>query len=123
MKTILLVEDDAVAAHAYRGCLERAGFVVHVAVDGEAGLDWIERARPDGMLLDLMMPRVNGMEVLKSVRALHHLAQIPIMVYTNAFVPHLIDEAKAAGATEVFSKSSLTPQTLVTAFRAALDSL
>lgn len=74
------------------------------------------------MLLDLMMPKVNGIEVLKSVRAMHHLAQIPIMVYTNAFIPNLVDEARAAGATEVFSKTSLTPQTLITAFRAVLDS-
>jgi CheY-like chemotaxis protein len=75
------------------------------------------------MLLDLMMPGVNGIEVLKTVRAMHHLAQIPVMVYTNAFVPHLINEARAAGATEVFSKSGLKPEILVTAFRAVLDSL
>ena len=123
MKTILIVEDDPVSAHAYRRALERAGFVVHVATDGRAALEWIERFRPDGILLDLMMPRVNGIEVLKAVRALHHLARIPILVYTNAFIPHLVDEARAAGATEVYSKSALTPEMTITAFRTALDSV
>jgi CheY-like chemotaxis protein len=121
VKTILIVEDDPISAHAYRRALERAGFVVHVAADGQAGLEWIERFRPDGMLLDLMMPRTNGIEVLKAVRALHHLAQIPILVYTNAFIPNLVDEARAAGATEVYSKSTLTPEMTISTFRAVLD--
>src|SRR5207244_3780977 len=90
---ILIVEDDAVTAHAYRACLERAGYAVAVATDGQAGLDYIQRTAPDGVLLDLMMPRMNGLQLLKSIRACHHLARIPIMVYTNAFVPSLVDEA------------------------------
>ena len=117
-KKILIVEDDAATAYAYRGCLERAGYAVHVAVDGEAGLEYIQQSAPDGVLLDLMLPKVNGIELLKSIRALHHLARIPIIVYTNAFVPKLVEEAGAAGATQVFSKSSLTPQVLVIVFSA-----
>jgi CheY-like chemotaxis protein len=112
-KKILIVEDDAATAHAYRGCLERAGYAVHVAVDGEAGLESIQRSAPDGVLLDLMLPKMNGIELLKSIRTFHHLARIPVIVYTNAFVPKLVEEASAAGATQVFSKSSLTPQMLV----------
>ena len=120
MKKILIVEDDAATAHAYRTSLERAGFQVHVAADGQAGLEFIQGTAPDGVLLDLMMPKVNGIQFLKSIRACHHLARIPIMVYTNAFIPNFVDEARAAGATEVFSKSKLTPQSLIVAFSASI---
>lgn len=116
LKKILIVEDDAATAHAYRGCLERAGYAVHVATDGASGLEYIQKSAPDGVLLDMMMPKMNGIELLKSIRTFHHLARIPVMVYTNAFVPKLVEEAKAAGATQVFSKSSLTPQLLITIF-------
>ena len=113
-KKILIVEDDAATAHAYRGCLERAGYEVQVAVDGLAGLEHIQRSAPDGVLLDLMLPKMNGIELLKSIRTFHHLARIPVIVYTNAFIPKLVEEASAAGATQVFSKSSLSPQVLLT---------
>ena len=120
MKKILIVEDDAVTAHAYRGCLERAGYSVQVVPDGQAGLEHVQQSAPDGVLLDLMMPRVNGIQFLKSMRALAHLAAVPVIVYTNAFIPNLVDEAQAAGATRVFAKASLTPQMLTTAFREAI---
>ncbi len=119
-KKILIVEDDAATAHAYRGCLERAGYSVQVAVDGQAGLEHIQRSAPDGVLLDLMLPKLNGIELLKSIRTFHHLARIPVIVYTNAFVPKLVEEASAAGATQVFSKSSLTPQILIPVFSTTL---
>jgi two-component system chemotaxis response regulator CheY len=120
MKKILIVEDDVATARAYRSSLERAGFEVHVASDGQQGLDFIQGTAPDGVLLDLMMPKVNGLQLLKCIRACHHLSRIPVMVYTNAFIPNLIEEARAAGATEVFAKSKLTPQFLILAFSAAL---
>ena len=72
MKKILIVEDDEATAHAYRSTLQRAGYEVHVAPDGRAGLDYIQTTAPDGVLLDLMMPKVNG---------------------TNAYIPSLIREA------------------------------
>jgi CheY-like chemotaxis protein len=120
VKTILIVDDDAVTARAYRTSLEREGFEVAVATDGHAGLDLIQQLSPDGVLLDLMMPQLGGIELLKCIRALPHIGNIPVMVYTNAFVPGLVDQAKSAGATQTFSKMTLTPQMLVTAFHQAL---
>jgi len=120
MKKILIVEDDVVTARAYRSSLERAGFEVHVVSDGQQGLDFIQGTAPDGVLLDLMMPKLNGIQLLECIRACHHLSRIPVIVYTNAFIPHLIEDARAAGATEVFSKSTLTPQSLILAFSAVI---
>lgn len=109
MHKILIVEHNAATAHAYRSILERAGCTVHTTADGQVELDYIQEVSPDGALLDLMMPNVNGIEFLKSIRECRHLAQIPIMVLASAFVPDLVNEARAAGATDVFCKSQLTP--------------
>ena len=119
MKTILIVDDDAVTARAYKTSLEREGYEVAVAADGHAGLDLVQQLSPDGVLLDLMMPQLGGIELLKCIRALPHIGNIPVMVYTNAFVPGLVDHAKSAGATGTFSKMSLTPSMLINAFHLA----
>lgn len=117
---ILVIEDDAFTAHAYRGALERAGYAVEVATDGAAGLDCLQRFVPAGVLLDLMLPKMNGIDLLKALRGFHHLAEVPVIVYTNAGIPLLIEQAHAAGASMVFSKSDLTPQRLLTAFAALI---
>jgi len=120
VKTILIVDDDAVTARAYKTCLERDGYEVAVATDGHTGLDLMQQLSPDGVLLDLMMPHMGGIDLLKCIRALPHVGNIPVIVYTNAFVPGLVDHAKKAGATDTFSKMTLTPQILLHAFQLAL---
>lgn len=119
-KTILIVDDDAVTARAYKTSLERQGYEVAVASDGHSGLDLVQQLSPDGVLLDLMMPQLGGIELLKCIRALPHIGNIPVIVYTNAFIPGLIDHAKCVGATETFSKMTLTPNILIHAFQLAL---
>ena len=120
VKTILIVDDDAVTARAYKTCLEREGYEVAVASDGHAGLDLMQQLSPDGVLLDLMMPQMGGIDLLKCIRALPHIGNIPVMVYTNAYIPGLVDHAKNAGATDMFSKMTLTPKILIHAFHLAL---
>lgn len=120
MKTILIIEDDAVTAHTYKKALQKGGYEVDHAGDGEAGLARIQRLRPDGVLLDLMMPKMGGIALLKLLRAMPDFTTLPVVAYTNAFVPQMVDEAKAAGATQVLSKSTMTAQTLTAAFRESL---
>lgn len=117
MHKILIVEDDAVTAHLYRNHLENAGYEVQVAVDGQMAIDQIDQIVPDGLLVDLMMPRVNGIEVVKRVRAMPQYANIPIIAYTNAFIPKMVQDATAAGASRVFDKASVTPAMLIEAFK------
>ena len=121
MKKILIVEDDIVTAKLYRTMLEKAGFAVDVAANGQAALARLNEAAPDGMLVDLMMPGMSGMELVKRIRAMPQFQRVPVICYTNAFVSKLIDEAKAAGATHVFDKSTMTPTMLVDAFTAGTD--
>jgi len=118
MKKIVIVEDDTITAKIYRTTLEKAGFAVETAANGQAALVRLNEAGPDGLLVDLMMPGLSGIELLKRIRAMPQFEKLPVICYTNAFVSKLVDEAKAAGATRVFDKSTLTPTMLVDAFTA-----
>jgi CheY-like chemotaxis protein len=115
---ILIIEDDPVAAKVYGHYLKKAGYGVLSAADGPTGVQKTLQLRPDGVLLDVMLPGMNGAEVLKEIRA--KKPNLPIVVYTNGFVPLLVEEMLAAGATNVFNKSNLTGQEVAHAFEKVL---
>jgi CheY-like chemotaxis protein len=86
-KSILYVEDDAVTATAYKWLLQRAGYAVKVAGDGVEALKCLNQSLPDIMLLDLVLPRLNGEDVLKFIYATPRFNQVPIIVLsTNSIV-------------------------------------
>ena len=119
MKRIIIVEDDAVVGFVYRTYLKKEGFEVEVMTDGEAGLARIHAICPDAVLLDLMLPKLSGVELLKKMRAEPALSQIPVMVFTNAYIPAMIDEATQAGANKVFNKANISPHEIVQALKDA----
>ena len=85
-KTILLVEDSEPAIIQIRDILEESGYNILVAHDGKEALWIISQTIPDAMILDLMMPDVDGFQVLKSLRELEHTAHIPVLVLTAKHV-------------------------------------
>jgi DNA-binding response OmpR family regulator len=80
--TILIVDDDTDIRELVAFKLSRAGFSVHCASDGEAGLAAAEQLRPDLVLLDWMMPRLTGLEVCRRLRASPATAAIPVILLT-----------------------------------------
>ena len=84
MKKVIIVEDDAVVGLIYRTGLAKEGFDVEVATDGAAGLLRIQETCPAGVLLDLMLPKMSGVEVLKKMRVQPQLAKIPVIGSDNA---------------------------------------
>jgi CheY-like chemotaxis protein len=66
-------------------------------------------------LLDLLLPGANGWDVLKILRSIDAFSKLPVVAYTNGYVKEMIDEALAAGATEVLNKATLTPRQLTDA--------
>jgi len=80
--TLLVVEDNDVASLQIRSAAEECGFVVHSAPGGAEALDALRRIAPDGIVLDLMMPRVDGFEVLRILRADARTMHIPVLVLT-----------------------------------------
>lgn len=113
MKKIVVVDDQPVLTSIYRAKFSAEGFQVAIAADGEEALEVIKRTRPDLVLLDLMLPKISGLEVLKQLRALPDFKTMPIVVFSNAAKPGTVEDAWAAGATVVLSKSNTSPTKLV----------
>src|SRR5258708_7600791 len=109
MPKIIVIEDQKVLATVYRNKFIAEGYQVEVAADGEAGLALINSSKPDLVILDLMLPRMNGIEVLKKVRANPLFQSLPVIIFSNASLPGMVEEAWTAGATMVLSKSSHSP--------------
>ncbi len=120
MKKILIVEDDPIVAHIYKTRLEKESYEVEIAADGQSGFYRIHEFAPDAVLLDLMLPKMNGVDILKKIRAESKFNKTPIIVFTNAYVPNMINESFLAGATLVFNKATLTPRQILDALHNAL---
>jgi chemosensory pili system protein ChpA (sensor histidine kinase/response regulator) len=109
MKKILLIEDDPVVGMVYQRGLTKHGFTVDLATDGAKGLERLSAFQPDAIVLDLMMPKIGGVEFLKRLRAQEAFRDLPVIVLTNACVPAFIEQATQAGANQVMDKSRATP--------------
>jgi CheY-like chemotaxis protein len=109
MKTIFFVEDDPVVVQVYRAKFVREGFHVEVAEDGLIALKMLSTAKPDIVVLDLMMPKLNGVDVLKYIRSTPALKATPVIILSNAHMTSLAQEAAAIGAEKALLKSSCTP--------------
>jgi len=111
--TIVLADDEQFIAIAYKDGLERAGYTVIVAQDGDETLKRVSEALPDLVLLDLIMPKMNGFEVLKSLKADEALAAIPVMVLSNLGQPTDEAEARSYGAVDFIVKSDISLKDLL----------
>ena len=114
---VLVVEDDADVRELHRRMLEKRGWTVREAVNGREALDRVHAQRPDLVLLDLMMPEMDGFEFLNALDAEPELGSIPVIVVTakqltNAERQHLIERA-----THVFQKGGFSIDQLVAAIR------
>lgn len=113
MKKILIIEDDPIVAHVYRTRFENEGFQVEVSVDGQAGYYRLYEMKPDALVLDLMLPKLNGIDLLKKIRAVREFEKLPVLVFTNAYVANMIHESISAGASGVYNKSTATPRQII----------
>lgn len=122
MKRILITEDDALMAEIYRDSFEKEGFSAEIAPDGAVAIQRLKGNPPDLVLLDLMMPNVNGVEVLKHIRAQESTRTLPVIVMSNALAGSLGQQAARAGATRLFAKNACGPKRLVQEVRDVLAS-
>ncbi|MEW6304150.1 MAG: response regulator [Verrucomicrobiota bacterium] len=113
MKKILVIEDDLITANIYRNKYLLAGYQVETAPDGEAGIKTMLSFRPDVLQLDLMLPKLNGVEVIKRVRAHPDFKNLPILVLSNSYLTSLVQEAWKAGATKCISKADCNPKLMI----------
>ena len=106
---ILLVEDDTYLVRMYQKVLELEGFEVLVAQDGEFGVKQAETGKPDLVLLDIMLPKMSGYQVLDALRSKETTKNLPVLVLTNLASSEDINLATAKGANRVVVKSQNDP--------------
>lgn len=117
MKKILIIEDDQVVANVYRNKLAVDGYKVEIAPDGEAGLKIMRTFQPHLIILDLMLPTISGVEVIREIRAEADFAKVPIIVFSNTYLTNLIQDAWRAGASKCLSKSNCSPKDFIEVVR------
>ncbi len=113
MKKILLIEDDPIVANVYRNKLAVEGYQTETAPDGETGLRLLRTLKPQMVILDLMLPGISGVEVIREIRQNEEFAKLPTVVFSNTYLTNLIQEAWRAGANKCLSKSSCNPRDII----------
>ncbi|PYM81399.1 MAG: response regulator [Candidatus Rokuibacteriota bacterium] len=119
-KRILLVEDDRFLRRLHEVGLRKQGFTVLTAIDGEDGLRLAQAERPDLVLLDLVMPKLQGFEVLRMLKAVPETAAIPIVVLSSLGGDADVQAALRAGAASYIVKTAVAMPELVAKVEAAL---
>jgi DNA-binding response OmpR family regulator len=120
MSKILLVEDDPLVSNIYRNKLCVEGFEADAALDGETGLEMLRSFRPDAVILDLMLPKMSGVDLIKRIRAEPGCERLPVIVFSNTYLSSKIEQAWKAGATKCLSKANCTPRQLIDSLHHAL---
>jgi DNA-binding response OmpR family regulator len=113
MKKLLIVEDEAMIREIYAGFFNEAGFEVQTEPDGQAAINKISATRFDAILLDLDLPGLAGVEIIKRIREQAHLGTLPIFVLTNAYDYRTVLNASKAGATLCLTKANTSPNQMV----------
>jgi len=108
-KKLLIVEDDFFIRDIYAVQAQHEQYVTVLAGDGEEGLTKMRTERPDFVLLDLMLPKVDGFTVLKTVKGDPFLSDIPILILTNLENNRIEEEARKLGAVDYLFKIHTTP--------------
>jgi CheY-like chemotaxis protein len=111
MIKIFIIEDDEIVAEIYKGKLQSEGYRVEVAHDGKTGYLRLLTFEPDLLLLDLMIPELSGLEILKLIRGNDAVQQLPVIAFSGS--DEMLDEAKCLGATRVLSKAEFVPNQIV----------
>jgi len=112
-KKILLIEDEEIIMGILEKKLTQTGYQVSVARDGEEGLKAMKEVRPDLILLDIVMPKMGGFEVMETMVKDQELKKIPVIVISNSGQPVELDRAQKLGAKDWLIKTEFDPQEVI----------
>ena len=113
MKKIFLVDDDAVVRSLFQRKLEQGGFAVGLAENGLEAIQLLEKFAPDLVLLDLMMPKLSGENVLRFIRSHPKLAKLPVVILTNAFMSDQARVVSGLGVDRAIIKTECNPDMML----------
>lgn len=120
LKHVLLVEDDTFLANIYKTKFEMEGFKVTVAENGEIGLDEAKKKKPDIVLLDVLLPKMDGFTVLKHMKEDASVANIPVILLTNLGQKDDVEKGLELGAVDYLIKAHFKPSETVAKVKKAL---
>ncbi|MBW6441272.1 response regulator [Patescibacteria group bacterium] len=114
-KKIVLIEDEEILANLLKEKLEKCGFEVLVASDGEEGLEMLKKGKPDLVLLDIVMPKMGGFEVMEEMNKIPelNLKVLPVIVVSNSGQPVEVDRALKLGIRDYLIKTQFDPQEVI----------
>ena len=121
MKNILFIEDESALQKTIGDILESKNYKVIKVLDGESGLRSAKEERPDLILLGLILPKMDGFEVLKVLKASEETKNIPVIILTNLEETENIQKALELGATTYLVKSSYTLEEVVKKIEKTLE--
>jgi DNA-binding response OmpR family regulator len=110
MPKIAIIEDDQAISQMYRFKFEAEGYQVETAGNGQLGLELAKSMKPDIILLDLMMPQMNGDEMLAAMRATDWGKDIKVVILTNKGEQEIPPELKQLNVSAVILKADMTPR-------------
>lgn len=112
-KKVLIVEDEKILLDLLEKKLIKEGYEVFTAQDGEKGLKLIREKKPDLILLDIIMPKIGGFEVMEIMAKEPELKKIPIIIISNSGQPVEIERAQKLGAKDWLIKTEFDPQEVI----------
>ncbi len=112
-KNILLVEDEHLLGNLLRQRLEKEGFKVFLAKDGEEALKIVKENKPDLILLDIILPKISGFEFMKSINEDSSLKKMPVIIISNLGQETDLEKGQSLGAVGYFVKARLSIEDLV----------
>jgi len=113
MKKILIIEDEEIILNLLQKKLSQEGYEISVAKDGQEGLRLMKEVKPDLILLDIVMPKIGGFEVMEEMQKEDELKNIPVIVVSNSGQPVEIDKAQALGAKDWLIKTEFDPKEVI----------
>ena len=113
MKTILLIEDDPFLIDIYSTKLKEAGFTIEVAIDGEEALRKVKEKNPDLVVLDIVLPQIDGWEILKKIKSEDKFRNLKIIILSNLGQKEEVEKGISLGATKYLIKAHYTPSQIV----------
>ena len=120
---ILLIEDEEMLANMYEVKFKNEGFDLVKALDGEQGLEMAKTVSPDFILLDIIMPKMDGFSVLKALKEDATTKDVPVMLLTNLGQDEDIERCKSLGSVGYLVKANITPSEVVDAVKKEIAKL
>jgi two-component system response regulator BaeR len=110
---ILIIEDEKILAEMYKDKFEEGGFAVDLVLSSEEATDYLKDKKPDLILLDILLPKENGISFLKRIKEMKNISDVPIVVFSNYDEPRTKKQAFELGAKAYLIKTQYTPSELL----------